>query len=163
MQILVLNAGDQAFAIDAGMVVEVLPMVPVKPVPRLPDYVLGMLTYRGEMIPVVDLARRLAGGFAARRLSTRMIVVQFDPTGIDGVRIPRRGVRMGLVGENIVSTHSSADAETLFPAMHLEDAPYLGKILRLEGRTVQMLVVGNILPAELSAGLFAASADGQTR
>lgn len=163
MQILVLNAGDQAFAIDARMVVEVLPMVPVKAVPRLPDYVLGMLTYRGEMIPVVDLARRLAGGFAARRLSTRMIVVQFDPAGVDGAPLPRRGVRMGLIGENIVSTHSSADAATLFPAMHLEDAPYLGKILRLEGRTVQMLVVENILPAELSAGLFAAAADGQNR
>ncbi|MEN9665780.1 MAG: hypothetical protein RLZZ326_2143, partial [Planctomycetota bacterium] len=43
------------------------------------------------------------------------------------------------------------------PAMCLESSPYLGRILRLNGQTVHMLVVENLLPADLASGLFTAT------
>ena len=162
MQLLILTAGDQSYAIEAQSVVEVLPKVPVRPVPRLPDYVIGMVTYRGRLIPVVDLARRLADEFSTKRLSTRVIVVEYVPRTVQKTESPPRKVRMGLVAENMVSTFRSEDADTVFSEMHLDNAPFLGRIVRLNGRTVQLLTVENILPAELAAGLFASGAEPLT-
>jgi len=104
MQLLILTAGDQSYAIEAHCVVEVLPRVPVRSVPRLPPYVLGMISYRGRLIPVIDLARRLTEGFARRRLSTRVIVVEFTRRANHEPDSPTGKIRMGLVAENMVST-----------------------------------------------------------
>ena len=152
MQLLPFTAGGLAYAIAATQVVEVLPFIPARPVPTLPGYVLGMMTYRGRMIAVVDLPRRLTGEAAKPLLSTRLIVVEYAAPGNAGT--PRGTVcRLGLVAENMVSTFRSEDAETVFGTMHLDSAPYLGRILRLNGTTVHTLVVENLLPAELASGL----------
>lgn len=153
MQLLTFTAGGLAYAIEATKVVEVLPSVPVRPVPTLPEYVLGMMTYRGGMIAVIDLPRRLTGEAAKPLLSTRLIVVECAPRP-DADPTRTAGCRLGLVAENMVSTFRSEDAETVFGTMHLASAPYLGRILRLNGTTVHMLIVENLLPTELATGLF---------
>lgn len=155
MQLLTFTAGGQTYAIEAGSVVEVLPAVPVRPLPALPDYLLGVVAYRGGMIPVVDVPRRLAGEPARQRLSTRLVVV--DVSGGGGT-----ASRLGLVVENMVATLRADDAETVFPTMHLENAPYLGKILRLRGQAIQMLLVEQLLPAGLATGLAADVARPET-
>ena len=162
MQLLILTAGDQSYAIEAHCVVEVLPMVPVRSVPRLPPYVLGMISYRGRLIPVIDLARRLTEEFAKRRLSTRVIVVEFTRRANHETEPPDGKIRMGLVAENMVSTSRSEEGDTVFSGMHLESAPYLGRILRLNGRTVHLLTVEHLLPTDLMAGLFTSGAEPET-
>ena len=157
MQLLTFTAGGQTYAIEATCVVEVLPAVPVRAVPSLPDYVLGVVDYRGRLIPVVDLAKRLTDDFSARRLSTRLLVVEFPWRGRSETTPPMPKARLGIVAENMVSTLRSDDVVTVFPTMHLENSPYLGRILRLNGQTVHMLIVENLLPAELASGLFAAA------
>lgn len=153
MQLLTFTAGGLTYAIEVTKVVEVLPSVPVRPVPTLPEYVLGMMSYRGAMIAVIDLPRRLTGEAAKPLLSTRLIVVECSPRrGVEPAAVG--GNRLGLVAENMVSTFRSEDAETVFGTMHLESAPYLGRILRLHGMTVHMLVVENLLPAEIATGLI---------
>lgn len=159
MQLLTFTAGGQTYAIEATSVVEVLPAVPVRVVPKLPDYVLGVVDYRGRLIPVVDLAKRLTDDFSARRLSTRLLVVEFAWRERPESPSPSPKARLGIVAENMVSTLRSDDVDTVFPTMHLENSPYLGRILRLNGQTVHMLVVENLLPAELASGLFAAQGE----
>ena len=153
MQLLTFTAGGLVYAIAARTVVEVLPTVPVRPVPHLPDDVLGMVAYRGRMIPVIDLPRRLTGSPARALLSTRLIIVEI-PGAQGGEAVP---ARVGLIAENMVTTVGSEDAETVFPQMQLESAPYLGRILRLGGQTVHMLVVERLLPSGVASGLLAAA------
>ena len=157
MQLLTFTAGGQTYAIEAKSVVEVLPAVPVRAVPRLPDYVLGVVGYRGRLIPVIDLAKRLTDEFSVRRLSTRLLVVEFTEREPSEKPFRATTARLGIVAENMVSTLRSEDVDTLFPAMRLDHSPYLGRILRLNGQTVHMLVVESLLPAELVSGLFAAT------
>jgi len=156
MQLLTFTAGGQTYAIEARSVVEVLPAVPVRSVPRLPDYVLGVVDYRGRLIPVIDLAKRLIDEFSTRRLSTRLLVVDVPGRAPSDPSRQATRPRLGIIAENMVSTLRSDEVDTVFPAMHLENSTYLGRILRLNGQTVHMLVVENLLPAELASGLFAA-------
>jgi chemotaxis-related protein WspB len=151
MQILTFTVAGEPYAVESRIVIEVLPLVPARPLPLVPDYIRGIFTYRGRLVPLVDLGRRFdASGHAAgrQRLSTRVIVVECTPEGAAAA------VRLGLIAENVVSIRSAEDAETATPDLQLPQAPFLGRMLRLGGQTLQMVAVERLLPPDLLAGLF---------
>ena len=147
MQLLTFTVAGQEYAIESRRVVEVLPLVPARPIPHTPDYIRGIFTYRGRLVPLVDLGRRLAGRPLAERLSTRVIVVEVAGPG------PTAG-RLGLVAENVIAICSSTDAETSLPSLDLPDAPFLGRIHRIRGRTIHVVEIDRLLPPAIAAGLF---------
>jgi chemotaxis-related protein WspB len=153
MQLLTFTVAGQAYAIASRAVIEVLPLVPARPIPRTPDYVRGIFTYRGGLVPLVDLGRRLADRPPAERLSTRVIVVEFD------LPADTRRARLGLVAEDVIAICSAEEAEASLPPLGLAEAPYLGRILRLGDRTVQLLDPARLLPDALAAGLYPAAAE----
>jgi len=149
MQLLTFSVAGQAYAIESRRVVEVLPLVPARPIPRAPDYVRGIFTYRGRLVPLIDLGRRLADSPLQERLSTRVIVVAYRAADED-----RGGGQLGLVAENVISIVSADQADATLPPLGLEAAPFLGRLLRIGGRTLQVIEVDRILPPNLAAGLF---------
>lgn len=156
MQILTFTVAGAAYFLPSRTVIEVLPLVPARPLPLMPDFVRGIFTYRGRLVPLIDLGRRFAAVNAAEkrpdRLSTRVIVVEFLAAAEQGPH----PVRLGLVAENVVSIRSAEDADSTTAEMALSHAPFLGRVLRLGGQTVQMIVVERLLPPDLLAGLFPA-------
>ena len=164
MQILTFTVAGQPYAIPSRTVLEVLPLVPARPIPLLPPYVPGVFTYRGHLVPLVDLARRFEttpsepGG--RRRLSTRVIVVEFAlpraPSDDQPDGPHASPVRLGVVADNVVSVQTVSADESL-PTMSGGQAPFLGRLLRLGGSTVQMVVVDHLLPLDLLTGLIAAA------
>jgi chemotaxis-related protein WspB len=156
MQLLTFTVAGECYAIESRRVVEVLPLVPARPIPHTPGYVRGVFTYRGSLVPLVDLGRRLNDVALEERLSTRAIVVEYLPPSA------ARPARLGLVAENVISIVAAERAETSLPALALESAPFLGRLLRIDGRTVQVIDVDRLLPADLAAGLFPAPAGEPT-
>lgn len=154
MQLLTFTVGGQDYAIESRRVIEVLPLVPGRPIPHTPDYVLGVFAYRGRLVPLVDVGRRIAGQAPAERLSTRVIVVEFVPAGA----APQR-VRLGLVAENVIAIRSGTAGDTVLPRLDLPEALFLGPIFRIGDRTVQLVRIEHLLPADLAAGLFPAGAE----
>lgn len=152
MQLLTFSIAGEPYAIEARLVTEVLPLVPARPIPRVPDYVSGIFTYRGALVPLIDLGRRLGGGPPSGRLSTRVIVVEFRPAG----RGDSPSVRLGLVAENVIGIRGAEEAQASLPPLQLADAPYLGGLMRLGGGTVQVIDVSRLLPDDLLAGLYPA-------
>jgi chemotaxis-related protein WspB len=152
MQLLTFTVAGESYAIESRRVVEVLPLVPARPIPHTPGYVRGVFTYRGSLVPLVDLGRRLGDVALEERLSTRVIVVEYLPPHA------ARPARLGLVAENVISIIDAERAETSLPALELESAPFLGRMLRIDGRTMQVVDVDRLLPADLAAGLFPAPA-----
>ena len=148
MQLLAFTVGAEDYAIESRRVIEVLPLVRARPIARMPDAVRGIFTHRGRLVPLVDLARLLTDHPLRETLSSRVIVVEFS-TGPEDHRI-----RLGVAAENVLSLCSSDDAEASSPAMRSPDAPALGRLLRIGGRTLQVLDVEHLLPPELIAGLI---------
>ena len=70
MQLLTFTVAGETYAIESRAVVEVLPLVPARPLPLAPDYVRGVFTYRGGLVPLVDLARRMAAPPPVDRVPT---------------------------------------------------------------------------------------------
>ena len=149
MQLLTFTVAGQTYAIESRRVIEVLPLVPARPIPHMPEFIRGIFTYRGRLVPLVDLAVRLAVGRIQERLSTRVIVVEYAAAA-------RETQHLGLVAENVISVCSAEEADASLPSLEFGDAPFLGRILRIGGRTIQLLEVEKLLPGDVSTGLFPA-------
>ena len=158
MQLLTFTIGAEDYAIESRRVVEVLPFVAARPIPRTPDFIRGIFTHRGRLIPLVDLGWLLIDKPLRETLSTRVIVVEFS-LGPCSIGTGDQRIRLGVAAENVVSLCSIAKIETSLPALPTPDAPALapalGRLLRIGGRTVQMLDVERLLPVTLLAGLVA--------
>jgi chemotaxis-related protein WspB len=154
MQLLTFTIEAEDYAIESRRVVEVVPCVAARPIPRTPDFIRGIFTHRGRLIPLVDLAWLLIDTPLRETLSTRVIVVEFS---LDSSSIGPgdQRIRLGVAAENVVSLSSIVEIETSLPALRTPDAPALGRLLRIGGRTVQVLDVERLLPVALLAGLVA--------
>jgi purine-binding chemotaxis protein CheW len=59
VQLCVLEIGSESYVIDLRRVEEILPLQTTTPVPRAPDFLEGVVKLRGEIVPVVDVRKRL--------------------------------------------------------------------------------------------------------
>jgi purine-binding chemotaxis protein CheW len=93
------RVGDEEYAIDLRRIREILQPLPITPVPRAPEYVDGVMNLRGEVIPVVDVRKRLgltprAGGRAKVLVVTvagRVLGLVVDAVS-EVVRLPRSAI-----------------------------------------------------------------------
>lgn len=87
--------GDR-YALDAREVVEVLPLLRLKRIPEAPEWVAGVFSHRGVLVPVLDLCAMAFGRAALARTSTRIVLVEYRArqTGSrSGSTDPRTGHR----------------------------------------------------------------------
>jgi purine-binding chemotaxis protein CheW len=111
-----LDAED--YAIEIGEIYEIVRLTPLTEVPRTPKAILGVISLRGEAVPVFDLQRMLGTereGHVSRLPpasgSTRVVILQTEK-GLAGilvdavdqvVRLPRESIEApprGLVGSS---------------------------------------------------------------
>lgn len=59
MQLVGFTIGDEQFGVDILMVQEIIRAAPITPVPSSPDFVEGVINLRGNILPVIDLRKRL--------------------------------------------------------------------------------------------------------
>jgi purine-binding chemotaxis protein CheW len=53
------RVGHEEYVIDLRRIREILQPLPITPVPRAPEFVEGVMSLRGEIVPVVDVRKRL--------------------------------------------------------------------------------------------------------
>ncbi len=87
--------GGEIFALAVEQVREVVDIPAVTPVPRMPDYLRGVMNLRGSVVGVVDLGRRLGLGAFEKTTEDACLVIldvtiDDEPTPVaalaDGVR-----------------------------------------------------------------------------
>lgn len=59
MQLVGFSIGNEQFGVDILMVQEIIRAAPITPVPNSPDFVEGVINLRGNIIPVIELRKRL--------------------------------------------------------------------------------------------------------
>ncbi len=69
---------DEKYGIRVMQVQEVLRMTEIAPVPGAPDYVLGIINLRGNVVTVIDSRKRFGLGEADVDDSTRIVIIEAD-------------------------------------------------------------------------------------
>lgn len=121
MLFLLFQIGSGRYAIEAGRVVEVLPLMRPDPLPQAPEGIAGVLCYRGTPLPVIDLSAVILKRPAEQKMSTRILVV----TCADGRRL-------GLIAERANGTLKRERTDFKDTGAVLEGVPYLGPVARDE-------------------------------
>lgn len=76
-QYVTFHVGSEEYGLDIASVAEVVRPLKITPLPRMPEFVEGVINLRGTIIPVVDLRRRFAvqaapaGGRTVRMMITK--------------------------------------------------------------------------------------------
>lgn len=82
------------YAIDIGMVREVVEMMPITPLPKTPPYIIGIINLRGEVTHVIDLAILMGEGLKKDRTGQKIIIVPPDSA---------HGEHIGIIVDNVRS------------------------------------------------------------
>jgi purine-binding chemotaxis protein CheW len=78
LELLAFRLGSEEYALLVEQVREVIKLWDIASVPNTPDYVLGVISLRGKVLPVIDLCKRLGLPPGARDGRSRIIVVSLD-------------------------------------------------------------------------------------
>jgi len=154
MQAVVFHVGSERFAIDTKSIAEVIPCIPARAVPSAMEAVIGVIEYRGDVIPVLDLCRLFGAGDCPVRLSNRILVCSMKPE--EGVQDgdPQEAALVGVLAENVTRvTTLDADAPGAHPGLQTPGIRGLGQILQDDIGVVQLVYVEELIPADVLASL----------
>ncbi len=90
---LTFDLAEEEYGVEILRVREIIGMMAITPVPKTPEYVLGVINLRGKVIPVVDL--RLKFGLPYKEPDERTCVIVVEMTGDGGT------VQMGIVVDRV--------------------------------------------------------------
>lgn len=75
-QYLTFTLGEEDFALDIGKVREVLDYTTITKVPRMPEFLRGVINLRGNVVPVIDLRYKLGMGTIEQSVDTCIVIVE---------------------------------------------------------------------------------------
>lgn len=147
MLFLLFRLGKDRYALEAGQIGEVLPLLEVKALPSAPPGVAGVINYHGVPVPVVDLSVLALGRPAESRLSTRIVLTHY--AGDDG-----RPHWLGLIAEYATETIRLDSAAFASSGVTSSAAPYLGPVAPDPRGMIQRIDPAQILPPPIREALF---------
>ncbi len=136
MKFAVFTIGREAFGIEINRVIEILHRQKVYTLPEFPEFLSGVITVRGEVIPLLDLRKRFGISSADERELT--IIARYDKEKI--------GLIVDTV-EEIVTLRSGEiiDPPTIFKGLKKK---YLTGIGKKDDRIIIVLNLDFLLSSE---------------
>lgn len=132
--------GKERYAINIEFVKEIIKPRQITSIPRVPEFLLGIISLRGLIVPVIDLRRRLHLGEIVADDNTRILVCE------DGDRIA------GLLVDSITQVVQLGEDEIEPPPAVLSglDRELVAGVGRIQGQMVILLDLPQVLDMELN-------------
>lgn len=152
---LTFSLGDERYGLEILRVQEIVGLLPVTRVPRLPDHVAGVVNLRGRVIPVVDL--RVAFGLKDTEVNDRTCIVVANLVRADGSEVTM-GALVDEVSDVVDLTEADLEATPEFGTE--VDTTFIKGVGRLGERVVLLLDIDKVLTVnEIDAVERAGAAD----
>ena len=92
-QYLTFTLRDEDFAIEISKVREVLDVTTMTKIPRMPEYLSGVINLRGNVVPVMDLGLKLGMDKIEKTKNTCIMIVEIEVEG--------NSVEMGAITDSV--------------------------------------------------------------
>ncbi len=135
MQLVVFDLASEYYGVDIGDVREIIRMQTVTRVPGAPQFVEGIINLRGQVIPVVDLRKRLELTVSEQTNESRIVWVTISGQDV--------GVMVDAVTEVLRIPLSSIEPPSAMVSS--VDSNYLRGIAKLESRLIILLDMSKVL------------------
>jgi len=143
IQLVVFSLGREEFAVEVTQVREIMRMEEITRMPKSPHFVEGIINLRGQIIAVVELAKRLNLETGERSGETRIIVVETED------------IKVGMIVDSVSEVlRVAADAVEPSPTLATDiSAAYLQGVLKQDNRLIILLDLTKVLSLEEMVGL----------
>ncbi len=132
----IFNISGEEFGIELGRIVEIVKFQKGTPLPKVPAFISGVINIRGDVIPLVDLRKRL--GVEPSHIQGRIII-----TKIHGEKI---GLLVDAVKEIVsIEKESIASTPSFFKGLKSE---YIMGIAKVADRLIVIPNLDNLLSSE---------------
>jgi purine-binding chemotaxis protein CheW len=139
---LAFKLANEMYGVEILVVQEIIQMVPVTKVPRMPEFVRGVINLRGKVIPVVDLRTNFGMASHEDTTETCIIVVEIASKG----RMLTTGVVVDQVAE---VTDVGVDQLEPPPAFGAAvDTTFLRGVAKVDDKVIMLLDIQRILGAD---------------
>ncbi|NKN33190.1 chemotaxis protein CheW [Marichromatium bheemlicum] len=95
------SLAEETYAIDVLQVQEVLKITEIAPVPGVPDYILGIINLRGDVVTVIDARRRMGLPPRTPDDASRIVIIDIDNQNV--------GILVDAVAEVVQIDANSVD------------------------------------------------------
>jgi purine-binding chemotaxis protein CheW len=128
--------GEEYFGIEIARVIEILNTQKIHSIPEMPDFLSGVITVRGEIIPIIDLRQRLCLQSTSEK--ELIIVIKYDNEKV--------GILVDTVKEIISLTHDEIiSPPSIFRGLKRK---YLSGLGKKEDRIIIILNLDDLLTSE---------------
>jgi purine-binding chemotaxis protein CheW len=143
LQLVVFSLGREEFAVEVTQVREIMRMEEITRMPKSPPFVEGIINLRGQIIAVVDLAKRLNLEAAEKSGETRIIVVEAED------------VKVGMIVDSVSEVlRVSAEEVEASPTLAADmSAAYIQGVVKKDNRLIILLDLTKVLSLDEIARL----------
>jgi purine-binding chemotaxis protein CheW len=134
--------GKETFAVSVQKVLEVLQRQYITEVPNVPDYVEGVINFRGRIIPVINT--RLKFNLPRRSEDEKYVVIVFD------IQVEQKKMLIGAIADNVKDVISFDESNIMeVPEMGYNyDADFLISMLKNENSFTMILDIDKVFTRE---------------
>jgi purine-binding chemotaxis protein CheW len=159
VQVVSFQVGQEEYGLDINAVAEVLRPLKITPLPRMPQFVEGVINLRGTIIPVVDMRKRFElSEIKNEPKKMRMMITKNAVTTSPGSGRQLLGLVVDSVQEVITLQKNHIEsAPEAAKGVHADFITGMGKV---DNRLIILLDITTILSREERAAL-AEAGDGQ--
>lgn len=147
MLLLLFEIGNGRYALDATHIIEIAPLVELKKIPNTPDYVAGLMNYRGEGTPVIDLNQHEASSPCEYAFSTRIIIIKYPVAG-------RGDMPLAVIANNVTETIRTELTKPPPAGVIMTKSLYTSGIIPETSEMVHWFDIKKILPEKEIVSLF---------
>jgi len=133
-------AGEE-YGVDIMRIKEITPVFELTPIPRAPAYIRGILSLRGNILPVFDLKRRLGLPEGEASPKARIIVLKNDDE------------QVGILVDAITSAARipAASLEPPPPVLRGVEADFVSGVGRFQNRMIVILDIDRVIRVDAVA------------
>ena len=134
-QIVVFGLANENYGVDIDSVESIVNLLPITAVPDAPDFVEGVANLRGEVLPVIDLRKRLGLPLMEETRDTRIVVAE-----VEGSKV---GMKVDQVSEVLRVTEDAVEPPS--PMVASVDSDSIVGIAKAEERLIVLLNLAELL------------------
>jgi len=112
------------FAISSENVIEIINEHFITRLPRVPDYIKGIINLRGQIVPIMDARLRMGHPMAEHTKETCIIVISVGDVSI-GLYVDKVLHMIDLYDDNISAPPESSNQEFVSGITHLNNVVYM--------------------------------------
>jgi len=143
IQTITFEVNDQTFGINVLYLDEIVPLLEIKPIPKGPEFLKGLVNLRGDIVPIIDLIVQFGYERESYTMESRIIIT------------PLRGKKVGYIVDGAKDIMTIAQHQIQPSVVNSEQSAFIEGIAKQEGgEMIHLVNPQKILDAEGIKQLF---------